>query len=165
MANGWTGGQYSAYRVVLAATLVTQFGVTGWIFAVPLALGVADRPAAVVCAAYLAIAATTANSPVGHLLAAAVVALHSASPGRPYGSWGARKRADPGSGWWLPARVHLAARGLLALTVVLVVAGTIESPGALWLPLALLAFDPAWIPAKREGAPVRLFYDGECGLC
>src|SRR5258706_1154607 len=165
MANGWTGGQYSVYRVVLAAALATQFGVGGWILGVPLALGVADRLAAVVCSAYLAAVAMTANPPIAHLIAAALLALHFATPGRPYGSWGARKRADPGSGWWLPARVQLAARGLLALTVVLVVWGAVGSPGALWLPLALLAFDPAWVPAKREGAPVRLFYDGECGLC
>jgi len=40
-----------------------------------------------------------------------------------------------------------------------------HSLGALLIPLALLAFDPAWIAPKREGAPLRLYYDGECGLC
>jgi predicted DCC family thiol-disulfide oxidoreductase YuxK len=165
MVNGWTGGQYSTYRIVLAAAFAAHFGVGGAIVAVPLALGIADRLVAVVCAGYLVAVALFADAPSVLLVAAAALALHFATPGRPYGSWGARKRADPGSGWWLPARTQLAARGLLAGVLLLDAVGKVESPGALWAPLLLLAFDPAWVPAKRAGAPVRLFYDGECGLC
>ena len=164
--NGWTGGQYSVYRVVLALALATHFGVAGWIFAVPLTLGAGDRLAALVfvAGAALSLAITPSSVTSGGLFATALVALHFATPGRPYGSWGARNRADPGAGWWLPARVHWAAR-VLALVALIVVFGKLAPPAVLWLPLLLLAFDPGSVPPKREGAPVRLYYDGECGLC
>ena len=31
--------------------------------------------------------------------------------------------------------------------------------------LAALAFSPAWIPRRRAGLPLTVFYDGECGFC
>ncbi len=165
MKNGWTGGQYSVYRVLLAAALATHFGVGGWIVAVPLALGAGDRLAALAFVAGAAL--SLAISPwltTGGAIATVLVALHFVTPGRPYGSWGARNRADPGAGWWLPTRVHLAAR-LLALIALLVMFGKFGSPGVIWVPLALLAFDPGSVPPKRDALPARLFYDGECGLC
>jgi predicted DCC family thiol-disulfide oxidoreductase YuxK len=166
MSNGWTGGQYSVYRMVLAAAIATHFGVGGWIFAVPVALGAGDRLAALVFVAGAALSLAIAPSSVtsGGVFATALVALHFATPGRPYGSWGARNRPDPGAGWWLPARVQLAAR-VLALIALISVFRELAPPVAIWIPLLLLAFDPGSVPAKRDGAPVRLYYDGECGLC
>jgi len=31
--------------------------------------------------------------------------------------------------------------------------------------LHLFTFDPAWLKPRRDAAPARLFYDGDCGLC
>ena len=167
MANGWTGGQYSAYRVVLAGAIATHFGVVGWIAGAPLALGVADRRAAVAFVAGAAVAVLTGHAPpsAAGAAACALSLLHVVTPGEPYGAWSARGRPEPGGGWRLPPGVHWAARALLAACLALALAGRIESLGALWLPLALLSCDPAWVPAKRAGAPARLFYDGDCGLC
>jgi predicted DCC family thiol-disulfide oxidoreductase YuxK len=167
LANGWTGGQYSAYRVVLAAAIATRFGVVGWIGAVPLALGAGDRLAACVLLAAGAIAGLAGHARLSAAGAAAglFLLLHALTPARPYGAWSARGRADPAAGWHLPAGVHGAARAALALAVVLAALGWSESLGALWAPLVLLACDPGWLPAKRAAAPARLFYDGDCGLC
>ena len=98
-------------------------------------------------------------------IATALVVLHVATPGRPYGSWGARDRADPGSGWWLPARLQLAARALLALGAVLVAAGRIESPGRCGFLSRCSRSIPPGYRRSAKARRLRLFYDGECGLC
>jgi predicted DCC family thiol-disulfide oxidoreductase YuxK len=164
MASGWTGGQYSLYRVALAGAFAVHFGVVAGLGAVPFALGFADGALAGLFLAGVAVSTLAGHPPTAAgLVAGALALLHAVTPARPYGTWSARGRPDPGGGWRLPVPVHWGARALFLLCAALASSG--ESLGALWLPLALLAFDPAWVSAKRDGAPLRLFYDGDCGLC
>ncbi|MFI5314348.1 MAG: thiol-disulfide oxidoreductase DCC family protein [Myxococcota bacterium] len=167
MTNGWTGGQYSVYRVALAAALAGHFGFFGLVFAVPLALGAADRLAARLFAGsivfYLVFYRAPASSAA--LAGCALLLLHGATAAAPYGAWAARGRPDPAGGWRLTAGIQIAARTVLAACALLVAAGKVESPGLLWLPLLLHACDPGWIPPLRDGAPARLYYDGACALC
>jgi predicted DCC family thiol-disulfide oxidoreductase YuxK len=167
MPNGWTGGQYALYRALLGVTSASHFGAVGWLAAVPFALGFWDRVIAAAFAGLSAIA-LLAGHPIdfpGGAAAAALMALHAVTPGRPYGTWAARGRADPGGGWRLPPRVLWCARALVFACLALAATGAVDSLGAAWLPLALLSCDPAWLAPKRDGVPARLFYDGTCGLC
>jgi predicted DCC family thiol-disulfide oxidoreductase YuxK len=123
LANGWTGGQYSAWRAVLGMALATHlarllpsagsFGVTvaflvGIALALCLAVGFADRAAAV----GLALGALYAGS----VLLFAVLAAHVLVPGHPYGSFAARGRVDPRGDWSLPPATFAGAWAVLALT-------------------------------------------------
>jgi predicted DCC family thiol-disulfide oxidoreductase YuxK len=162
LANGWTGGQYSLYRAVLALTLATHHGVVGWLLAVPLALGFRDRWAAGLWLGYLGL-----RLGVGEVAwaDAALLALHLVTPPRPYGSWDARGRVDPAGGWILPQPVLVAARVGLVIALGRVAFFRLTYGRALVVPLSLLSFNPARIRGKRDAAPARLFYDGECGVC
>src|SRR5262249_37300811 len=57
-----------------------------------------------------------------------------AVPAKPYGSWDARGRSDPGGGWRMPR----------------------------WHPFSYVG--PGWIPPRRDASPATLYYDGDCGL-
>jgi predicted DCC family thiol-disulfide oxidoreductase YuxK len=46
---------------------------------------------------------------------APILFAHTFVPPRPYGSWGARGRIDPGAGWQLPSAIHTAAWIALAI--------------------------------------------------
>jgi len=102
LRNGWTGGQYSVYRFALGAGLAVHFALSlgegrlslgGLVCAAGLALGVADRWAALL-GAILAVPASPAL--------VALLAAHAATPEKPYGSWAARGRSDPRGGWRMP---------------------------------------------------------------
>jgi len=162
MRNGWTGGQYSLFRVGLGAWLCVHFAalvpwgaevfsnqgvlpdgaaspllhlfpnvlalwdapavvatllVAGALLSLLLALGLADRVAAV--ALWYVWACLHGRNPlianpglpyVGWLLLA-----HAAIPGAPHGSWKARGRADPGGGWSMPPALFAVAWLLMAL--------------------------------------------------
>ena len=120
--NGWTGGQYSLYRVLLA---VGGLGVllassTGWrgsvsvvdwlrlppamhdalpwsfgLLLVLVAIGWFDRIAAAVA---VVLALGLGSEPLSHLLILLLIA-HALTAARPYGSIGALGRSDPGGGW------------------------------------------------------------------
>jgi predicted DCC family thiol-disulfide oxidoreductase YuxK len=130
MKNGWTGGQYSLFRVVFAAYLfvhnvLSLRGEPGFVrgllalaalATIPLALGIFDRFAAILIA--FVYASLFARSP---LIADASVPLvgllllaHTLVPTAPYGSWKARGRADPGGGWVMPGSLFLAAWVVMA---------------------------------------------------
>ena len=91
----WTGGQYSVYRVGLALGVALHAPWLASALALPLALGFADRLAALGLAALAWLSA-------GHAAIPALLVLHACTPGRPYGAWSARGRPDPGGGWRMP---------------------------------------------------------------
>jgi predicted DCC family thiol-disulfide oxidoreductase YuxK len=111
--NGWTGGQYSLYRIALGAwfflACAGQFDqgrVWAWIVAeiliVPLVLGFKDRVfAAVLAAIFFYSNIAIDNTPA---LAAVIWILfaHLGVPPAPYGSLDAVGRPDPGNGWHVP---------------------------------------------------------------
>ena len=114
MQNGWTGGQYSLFRLLFGAWLaliflfsagspVTQ---TWWVSAAALlfAAGQGDRPAAVVLLLALGLFEPIASP--GFAIVAWLLLSHLLLPHAPYLSWAARRRVDPGAGWRMPGRVY-----------------------------------------------------------
>ena len=196
LRSGWSGGQYSLCRVLIGVALAVLFlrllpgaggglriliapGVAG---AIVLAAGWRDRAAAIlvlVVLGMITLAPALAGTPRAPLDARTLVwpwllVAHLFVPAAPYGSMAARGREDPAGGWHMPGWIPWAHRAALLLLVVRIVqrgAGTADVAAAALL--ALLAFDPAWIPpaAPRRGkgsdarTPETLFYDGACGLC
>ncbi len=168
--NGWTGGQYSLVRGVFGLTLTIHFlqllflsdssAVTtalllaGVALSVCFALGIADRLAALaifytwVC--LLDRDTLSANS--SGLLVGCLLLAHACIPGRPYGSWAARGRIDPGGGWRLPGPIFAAAWILMAAAYAW--SGAAKLASSSWLagsvellvaPLALVAGARPWL--------------------
>jgi predicted DCC family thiol-disulfide oxidoreductase YuxK len=162
MKNGWTGGQYSVFRAVLAIYLFVHFVslipwgpelfsstgalvpaaasplahlfpnvlalydspwfvrallVLGALATVPLAAGICDRSAAILC--WYLWACLLGRNPmisnpsipfVGWMLLA-----HALMPPAPYGSLAARNRGDPRGTWTMPNTIFLAAWIVLSL--------------------------------------------------
>ena len=167
MRQGWSGGQYSLFRVVLGlavarvlATLpldgnpdpaLRRFSaaglvVLGALLGAALAVGWRDRAAAL--AGLLLGVALAAALPgafdLGAICLAWLLVAHAGVPPAPYGSLDGRGRSDPGGGWRMPEEVYLANWGALGLAL----AG-----------LALAAWAPRWTaehgiaPALGPGAP------------
>jgi predicted DCC family thiol-disulfide oxidoreductase YuxK len=132
MKNGWTGGQYSIFRVVFATSLfgyILQLSpwraglLMGLLAAVALLLsvlfgiGLYDRAAALgLCflgACLWGRDPLLANSSI--LLIGWLLLAHAFLPPAPYGSWAARGRIDPGGGWRMPPAIFAAAWIVLAL--------------------------------------------------
>ncbi|MCA8980692.1 MAG: DUF393 domain-containing protein [Planctomycetes bacterium] len=121
--NGWTGGQYSLYRVLLAVALVAVTAgidpmVDPWdrpeshwwyaypevregfqlafvCLAIPLLLGWFDR----VAAAIACVLTTCVSMDPFWVLLVNLLFAHAFTDSRPYGSIGAWGRIDPGGGW------------------------------------------------------------------
>lgn len=156
LENGWTGGQYSAWRAVLGAALATHlagllpsagsFGVAlllvaGVALALCLAVGFAARAAA----ALLALGALYSGS----LFLFTALAAPVLAPGRPYGSIAARGRVNPGGDWSLPPAVYTGAWLALALAHAWAGYAHLRSfwglCGLAFAPLALVAPARPWI--------------------
>lgn len=108
MTNGWTGGQYSVYRVLLGTYLLVHFlrapsllQVAGAAGAFLLAAGFHDKVGALIAACVLL------SSPARFL--AWVPIAHLFVPADPYGAWWARRRPDPRGGWHFPEWLYAAA--------------------------------------------------------
>jgi predicted DCC family thiol-disulfide oxidoreductase YuxK len=196
LRSGWSCGQYSLCRGILGLLVAVQLlrplpgagrgsaaliaaGIAGCCLVV---LGWRDREAAFLVLVVLAVVtvgpalAGAARTPLDArgLVLPWLLLAHLFVPTAPYGSLMARGRVDPRGGWKMPAWLpwaHRAAFVLLALRLISRGAGPSDL-AALAL-VALLAFDPGWIPPtgrtpKASGAdrhPETLFYDGTCGLC
>jgi len=125
--NGWTGGQYSLLRVLFALSAVLygasawlgssegtelqRWGAVGLLFlvALPLAMGVLDRLAAVALCGLLLLHRFLIPAPelvVAWPAFESLLLLHAFTPPAPYGSWAARGRSDPGGQWQLSDRLH-----------------------------------------------------------
>ncbi|MBW1844234.1 MAG: DUF393 domain-containing protein [Deltaproteobacteria bacterium] len=136
-ANGWTGGQYSVFRFTLGSYLLIHFaclvssapeisthptGIVALLLAgvglsALFALGIRDR-FAVLALLSLGIGLFAMNPPISNTsmpFIALILFAHTFVPTRPYGSWDARGRIDPGAGWRLPTAIHTAAWIALAI--------------------------------------------------
>ncbi|HET8948676.1 MAG TPA: DCC1-like thiol-disulfide oxidoreductase family protein [Candidatus Polarisedimenticolia bacterium] len=193
LSSGWTGGQYSVCRALLGLAIALRIvlvarpaddAVAGARGAVLVLAGAAGAAALLFAAGWrdrwmalallllvpvVVVLAGIAVSP-GSWGAAWLLLAHLATPAAPYGSWEARGRTDPRGGWRMPAALPWLHRlAFLALAVVLFARGARAFDLAVALVLALLAFDPGWIPGtaatRRTAPPDTLFYDGTCGLC
>jgi predicted DCC family thiol-disulfide oxidoreductase YuxK len=159
MSNGWTGGQYSLLRVAFGICLTLAFllgsagapsaTTTGLLLggaalSVCFGLGLADHAAAIalLCTGALVAILEPASANPSLLVAGGLLA-HACIPQRPYGSWDARGRADPGGGWWLPAPTFAAL--WIALIGGITWIGGLGRAGLLLIPLALLARVRPWL--------------------
>ena len=177
MKHGWTGGQYSLWRAAFALALWWPLDgrLEGYVVRLPagalclaLGLGYRDRAAAWVIAAtwWLAFRAKLGDASAGTWAVPAMLALHGATHGSPYGTVDARGRPEPSGSWILP-------RWNLGLRRALVLAAAVASYLAGRFDVPLAAADPGWIPARHEPssdhggktAPTTVFYDGACVLC
>ncbi len=115
MKNGWTGGQYSLYRMIFGLCLIVRFvglDASGWsvgpivaavVLGVAFAAGYRDRLAAALLAGLWIFLG--AWDP----LVMALLVAHLFLPASPFGSWSARGRADAGGGWRMPGVVFVVA--------------------------------------------------------
>ncbi len=191
MKNGWTGGQYSLFRVILAIVLLGQFlrripwrldGLSpiAWLgflvagaLCVFLAIGLFDRAAALglCCLGAYFLGRELFLTDIGTLGLGWLLLTHVFLPPAPYGSWAARGRVDPGGGWRMPPALFAAVWIMLAMSYgLLFIHPFLFTPlqftemSLAMMMLHLLAFDPGWI--RPKGAKTeRIFYDGYCGLC
>ena len=173
MTNGWTGGQYSVFRFVLGSYLAIQFAPWAWWFpsetlpALALALGAFDRIAALFFAAVLLLLPQLAgvHSDPSALALAFLLLAHACIPGKPYGSFAARGRADPGGGWRMPPLILWALRIAAAIAWIGLLRPPFPELSGPAVLLLLASLDPGWIAPQRGMEPATLFYDGDCGLC
>ncbi|HWG44725.1 MAG TPA: hypothetical protein VN688_18260, partial [Gemmataceae bacterium] len=131
MKNGWTGGQYSLFRVVFALCLGVHFlrtlpestGLAAALRALAVVLsllfgiGLYDRVAALglccIGTVLLGRGSLVVNADI--LFAGWLLLAHVFLPPAPYGSWAARGRIDPGGGWRMLPVLFAAAWIVLAL--------------------------------------------------
>jgi predicted DCC family thiol-disulfide oxidoreductase YuxK len=161
MKTGWTGGQYSIYRALLAigtaSVLVSrllrtpEFGwalcllTLGLVGCVALAVGWHDRIASLALVVFgVGTAAFIDAAPLvlpgtDVVVISFLLVLHAATPQDPYGAWSARARPDPGGDWRMPSWIPHSVWGLLAIAYVLT---DLER-------LSGIAFTPAAIDASR----------------
>lgn len=125
MKNGWTGGQYSLFRTVLAMCLLVHFlllligrmdplVLLGIGLCALFGIGLYDRIAALGLACicfYLFVRVPHRDN----LLLGWPLLAHLLLPPAPYGSWAARGRVDPGGGWRMPATIFAATWIVLAV--------------------------------------------------
>lgn len=134
--NGWTGLQYSLWRMLLGTVLAS---IASWLLmsfagttidvvmlallllvCLPLVLGWWDRAAAIVLAGLVVVNFIThvVDEQTGWALAA-VLCLHAMTPAAPLGSLAARGRTDPRGGWFLSPLAYRAAWGIVLVATVL----------------------------------------------
>jgi predicted DCC family thiol-disulfide oxidoreductase YuxK len=175
MSGGWSGGQYSVFRVLLGLWLAARFAslalhaagifppglllmVLGGIAAgVFLALGVWHRAAAFGLA--LAWALLFERTPwipsIDLVVVECLLVAHLLLPPAPYGSLAARGRADPAGAWRMPAAPYIITAGIAAAALAgegyaLLAAGSDLLAGTFLLP-AGMPLGPAGLLAARLG--------------
>ena len=151
MANGWTGGQYSIYRVLLGACLAVHFlahpsllHAAGAVGALLLLAGFHDRLGALIAGCVL----VAAGPPHGFLAWAAVA--HLLIPPDPYGAWWARHRPDPRGDWRYPPWLFAVAWVATSLGYARLGISGVDGTALRWLelvyaPLALFPRARPWI--------------------
>jgi predicted DCC family thiol-disulfide oxidoreductase YuxK len=169
-SNGWTGGQYSAFRIVLGVCLLTFFirealgqtsarafgafsvGIAALlVLCVFLAVGFRDRLAAGALAALPLLVGDPQLWPLSSpVLITLVLLVHALGvPGAPFGSWDARGRLDPGGGWRFPPKVFALAWVLASLVYTAVGITRLQrlepSLTLIYLPLALVTLVRPWL--------------------
>ncbi|MEC9008270.1 MAG: DCC1-like thiol-disulfide oxidoreductase family protein [Planctomycetota bacterium] len=150
--NGWTGGQYSVWRVLLglsALVLATRqlagaggdisllaLSVTAMVLSVPVIFGWFDGPAAALLATVtVGLIVQDDRLPDSLWPLVAAMLLHAVAPVAPFGSFMAAGRIDPDGGWRLPGWLHLGTWLVLLSATVLIVFD--PRPGdSTWISLA-----------------------------
>lgn len=165
MKTGWTGGQYSIYRALLAIGTGGVLGARlpssadiglafclltlGLVGCIALALGWHDR---IVSLALLIFGVGTAGSIDGGplvlpgtdvIVVSLLLCFHAATPRDPFGAWTARERPDPAGHWRMPSWIPNSAWALLAVAYVVADLGRLS--GIAFTPAASDASRLAWI--------------------
>jgi predicted DCC family thiol-disulfide oxidoreductase YuxK len=177
VTNAWTGGQYSILRALFGATLFVHFMELMWdsptavtmIIAIgasasiALLIGWHDRIAALVlCVAWVVL---LIRSPLISNLDLWIVGLllivHAVLPARPFGSWDARGRMDPDSGWRMQPAIYTTVWIVMALGYSYSGATKLLSPA--WIDGSALAYildnsliRPAFLRETLSSAPLLL---------
>jgi len=153
--GGWTGGQYSVYRVALALGIAGLLGErlarVSDLPAALLSLGIAGcvllalgwRDTAVSCLLFglvASVAALVDGAPLvlpgaGVSLSGMLLILHIAVPPGPFGCWEARGRIDPRGGWvrprWIGDAAWALASGVLLVRGLARIANLTTTPAEL----------------------------------
>jgi predicted DCC family thiol-disulfide oxidoreductase YuxK len=172
MSNTWSGGQYSVVRVIFGLYLLAKFSslisfdpeiassttavaMIGAAASFALLIGSHDRLAAYVLAAVWTsvFVRSPLFDPSSPLVVVGLLLIHAFVQPRPFGSWDARGRVDPDSGWQLSPAIYTAAWIVLVLGIV--ESGFVELAAESWtgatgLAAALVIFAVAmWNAARR----------------
>ncbi len=188
--NGWTGGQYSLFRILLGSfILYSNFWISGFSFswiqtilALMIVVGALDRFAAAWLLIYQAFGILVG---LPWIFSSCLLFLHICATPLPFGSMGASWDGLVAKQINWKQRNWISSGALTLLVVVLFVAigqklffqdiisksiefqywNALFWPSTwLWTGLTLmLVFDPARI--KCEATAQIVFYDGKCGLC
>jgi predicted DCC family thiol-disulfide oxidoreductase YuxK len=128
--NGWTGGQYSLYRVLFGLYLMGAFlaSLTSdpWVVSIVVAglacsgafiVGWRDRRAAVlIFGLVVTLAFLSSKTPhAGRIFVAWLLFAHTMLPCAPYGSLSAAGRPDPRGGWYMSRAVYFGTWTLMAM--------------------------------------------------
>jgi len=128
--NGWTGGQYSLYRILFGLCLIGGFlaflGPDPWVAAIVVVgsacssaflVGWRDRrAAALIVGLGVALSVLSSEAPhAGRIFVGWLLFAHTMLPIAPYGSLSAVGRADPRGGWYMSRPVYFGTWALMAL--------------------------------------------------
>jgi predicted DCC family thiol-disulfide oxidoreductase YuxK len=128
--NGWTGGQYSLYRILFGSCLIGGFlasvgpgALTIFVVAagtaccIAFTLGWHDRRAAVLIFVLGVVSSVLEPHALdaGRIFAGWLLFVHVMLPPAPYGSLSAVGRDDPRGGWYVSRPVHLGTWALMGL--------------------------------------------------
>ncbi len=184
--SAWTGGHYSLCRGLLASYLAVRIVsavqpgsaalvITGFELLAALLFGVGIFPR--IAAIALASSWGLSTPALQDFLLEALLVTQAFVPEKPYGSWGARGRPDPGGGWrlsnWIPRLWQGLFLGVIGIETA-VWLRALDGSGAAepglgfrfgWLVFLAFAFDPRWLAPRRAAEPEIAYYDGNCGLC
>lgn len=162
--KGWTGGQYSLWRIAFAIWLASHELLLA-VIAIPIALGWHARIWWAVLAAYWILGFFWVLP--GGMMMLGIIAAQLLVPGDPYLSLARRGAPDPGTDWRMPAVAPL----VVLFSPFLEFARPHYVPGVEMLPAAvifavLFCAAPSRIVGPRRAAdPDAVFYDGHCALC
>ena len=134
--NGWSGGQYSLWRVLLSLFVLTlairqlassggefstlALAATALLLSIPLLGGWFDGPAAALLAPVTAgLVVLDSDLPASLWPLVATLLLHALAPSAPFGSKMAAGRVDPDGGWRLPGGLFLGGWMVLLVATVL----------------------------------------------
>jgi predicted DCC family thiol-disulfide oxidoreductase YuxK len=162
--SGWTGAQYSLWRIAFATYLASQEVLLALV-AIPIAFGWHARIWWAVTVVYLLAGFFWALT--GGLILLALVCAQLLVPGDPYLTLDRRGATDPGANWRMPAMACI----LVLLSPILEVVRPSYARGGELLPAAItfaaLFCSPPALVVRPRRSPERdvVFYDGHCALC
>jgi len=162
--RGWTGGQYSLWRIALAVYLGSHELLMG-LFCLPIAFGWHARIWWAVLAVYWAVGFWWV--PPGGMMLAGLIAAQLLVPDKPYLSVSRRGKSDPGTDWRLPTVAFAVAliSPLLEFVRDVPIARYELFAGAVVFTLLFLLPPSLVIPPRGASELDKILYDGHCALC